>query len=348
MPSTNGHGPASGAERIALYLRVSSEEQRDRETIEIQRKFLEDYCKLYGLEAVEVYADDGVSGTVPLHERPAGRRLLEDAQAGKFDTLVVYKLDRLGRSLLVIVDAHDRLEVAGVALCSAREPIDTSNASGGLIFQMLASFAEYDRKNIRERTQAGIHRAYRNGKYTGRLPYGYRLDEDDRLEVVSEEAEIVRVIITNIAGGSTLYGEAKRLNDIGVPSPGRRYGAHKREPGRFWSVNTLSNIVHQGAYSGVHRVRINNGKDTIEREAPAIIEPGLREKALHRLEENKRYSGGKEGRKYLLAGLVKCVVCGFACVGHATTSRGKKYHYYRCNNRKAEQLPKGPPTVGRA
>ncbi|MCA1716006.1 MAG: recombinase family protein [Actinobacteria bacterium] len=272
MPSTNGHGPASAAERIALYLRVSSEEQRDRETIEIQRRFLDEYCRLYGLEVAEVYADDGVSGTVPMAERPEGRRLLEDAREGKFATLLVYKLDRLGRTLLVIVDAHDRLDAAGASLRSAREPIDTSNPSGRLIFQMLASFAEYERETIAERTRAGLHRAYRNGKYTGRLPYGYCLDEDARLEVVPEEAAIVREIITNIAEGSTLYGEAKRLNDIGVPSPGWRYGTGKRKPGRSWSVNTISNIIHQRAYSGTHEVKINSGKDRIEREAPAIME----------------------------------------------------------------------------
>ncbi len=79
MPNTNGHGPTPGAERVALYLRVSSEEQRDRETIEIQREFLEQYRRLYELEVAGVYADDGVSGTIPLHERPEGRRLLEDA-----------------------------------------------------------------------------------------------------------------------------------------------------------------------------------------------------------------------------------------------------------------------------
>ena len=83
MPSTNGHG-AQNADGVALYLRVSSEEQRDRETIEIQRDFLTQYCELYGLEVADVYADDGVSGTIPLHERPAGRRLLEDAREGKF------------------------------------------------------------------------------------------------------------------------------------------------------------------------------------------------------------------------------------------------------------------------
>src|SRR5918993_4145798 len=97
MPSTNGHG--AEPERVAPYLRVSSEEQRERETIEIQREFLEQYCRLYGLEVVQIYADDGVSGTVPLHGRPEGRRLLEDAKEGKFSTLLVYRLDRLGRGL---------------------------------------------------------------------------------------------------------------------------------------------------------------------------------------------------------------------------------------------------------
>ena len=343
MPSTNSHDPDSDVGKVALYLRVSSDEQRDRESIKTQREFFDQYCDLYGLEVTEIYADDGVSGTIPLHERPEGRRLLEDARAEKFETILVYRLDRLGRSLLVIVDAHDRLQASGASLRSATEPIDTSNPSGRLIFQMLASFAEYERETIGERTRAGLHRAYRNGTYTGRIPYGYCLDDNARLEVVAEEAAIVREIISNVAEGSTLYGEAKRLNDLGVPSPGWRYGTGGRKPGRSWSVNTLSNIIHQPAYSGTHEVKINGGKDRIVRDAPAIMESGLQEKALSRLEENKRYSSGKEGRKYLLAGLVKCAACGFACVGHATSSRGKKYHYYRCINRKTEQLPKGPP-----
>jgi site-specific DNA recombinase len=172
MPSTNGHG--SDIELVALYLRVSSEEQRDRETIEIQREFLEPYCELYGFKVVKTYNDDGLSGTIPLHERPEGGRLLEDAKEGKFQTVLVYKLDRLGRTLLVIVDAHDRLQEAGVASRSATEPIDTSTPSGRLIFQMPASFAEYDRENIRERTQAGQRRAFRNGRHMGAVQRGER------------------------------------------------------------------------------------------------------------------------------------------------------------------------------
>ncbi len=164
MPSTNGHGPKS--EQVALYLRVSSEEQRDRETIEIQREFLEQYRALYELEVAEVYEDDGVSGTIPLHERPEGRRLLQDAKEGRFGTVLIYKLDRLGRTLLVIVDAHDRLQEGGVALRSVTESIDTSNPSGRLIFQMLASFAEYDKENIAERTRGGLRWAFSRSTHT--------------------------------------------------------------------------------------------------------------------------------------------------------------------------------------
>jgi site-specific DNA recombinase len=343
MPNTNGHG-SEASERVALYMRVSSEEQRDRETIEIQREFLEQYCRLYGLEIVEVYADDGISGTVPLHERPAGRRLLEDAREGRFTTVLVSKLDRLGRSLLVIVDAHDRLDAVGTTLRSGREPIDTSNPSGRLIFQMLASFAEYDRENIRERTQAGLHRAFRSGKYMGRLPYGYRANTDAQLEVVEDEAEIVREIFANIAGGSTLYAEAKRLNDSGVPAPGTRYGSGERKPGRLWQSKTLSNIVHQSAYIGVHCVKINSGEEVIEREVPIILKnTGVRDKAVAVLSENKRYRDRKNARRYLLAGLVKCAHCGYGCSGHATWSKGKRYSYYVCIAKCPESAPKAPP-----
>jgi site-specific DNA recombinase len=343
MPSQNGHGSAD-SERVALYLRVSSEEQRDRETIEIQREFLKEYCRLYGYDVTGTYADDGVSGTIPLHERPEGRRLLEDAKEGKFSTLLVYRLDRLGRSLLVIVDAAERLEAAGVALRSATEPIDTSTPSGRLIFQMLASFAEYERETIRERTRAGLHRAYRGGKHFGAAPYGYRTDDRGLLQVVPEEAEIVRGIIEHVAAGSTLYAEAKRLNDLGVPTPGWRYGNDKKRPGAsLWSVMTVSNIVRQGAYSGTHRVKTNGGKDIIEQSVAAVVEPELQERAMVMLKENKRYPDRKNYRKYLLRSLVKCTTCGGACTGHAAKRRGKNYHYYACRAAKSHDFGTVPP-----
>jgi site-specific DNA recombinase len=361
MPSTNGHG--SEPERVALYLRVSSEEQRDRETIEIQRDFLEQYRSLMELEVADVYEDDGISGTIPLHERPEGRRLLEDAKEGKFGAVLVYKLDRLGRSLLVIVDAHDRLETSRASLRSATEPIDTSNPSGRLIFQMLASFAEYERGTIRERTQAGLHRALRNGKFSGRIPYGYRRSPDETsLTLVEEEAQIVREIIANIAAGATLYSESKRLNDEGVPSPGYRFrGDERRRDTRSWTASTVGGIVQQAAYSGLHRVRIEGRggqEEIIERPVPAIVEPSLRERAEAQLVKNKSRAGElrKNGRKYLLSGLVRCGICGQACSGRTSTAQvsdgTKKYAYYRCiSNRRERRSSKagegGHPTASR-
>jgi site-specific DNA recombinase len=178
---------------------------------------------------------------------------------------------------------------------------------------MLASFAEYERETIRERTRAGLHRAYRGGKHFGAAPYGYRTDKGSLLQVVPEEAEIVRGIIENVAEGSTLYAEAKRLNDLALATPGWRYGNGNKRPGaKLWSVMTVSNIVRQSAYSGVHRVRTNGGKDVIEQPVPAVVEPGLHERAIAVLGENKRHPNRENNRRYLLRGLVRCATCGGA------------------------------------
>ena len=166
------------SERVALYMRVSSEEQRERETIETQREALERSAEKSGFEVVETYADDGISGTIPLHERPAGRRLLEDAKADTFETVLVYRLDRLGRTQLGILDAADRLERMGVALRSSTENFETVTPGGRLFFQLLGSFAEFERGSIRQRTRDGLHRAYRNGRQTGTIPYAYTIAGD--------------------------------------------------------------------------------------------------------------------------------------------------------------------------
>jgi site-specific DNA recombinase len=345
MASGNGSGP----ERVALYMRVSGEEQAERMTIGTQEEFMGQYAGLYGHEVASVYKDEAVSGTVPMHERPAGRRLLDDAKAGVFETVLVYKLDRIGRTLLVTVDAHDRLMGSGVALKSATEPIDTSTPAGRLIFQMLASFAEFERGTIRERTTHGLHRALRNGKHAGRVPYGYKLSSgESSLEVVAEEAQVVREIIEGVAAGSTLYKESKRLNDRGIPAPGWRFKG-ERKHGASWSPTTVRDIVHQGAYSGTHTVRINGGEGRIEREVPAIVEPALQQRAIACLTENKRYPNRKNDRRYLLRGLIRCKVCGFACAGRTTTTRDKKYSYYGCisyrTDRGAGAAPHSAPNV---
>jgi organic radical activating enzyme len=221
---------------------------------------------------------------------------------------------------------------------------------------MLASFAEYERGTIRERTQAGLHRALRNGKFVGRLPYGYKLSPNETgLEVVEEEARVVREIFANIAAGATLYSESKRLNDEGIPSPGYRMRSEDRRRGtRSWSPSTVRLIVHQTAYSGVHKVRVegrDGQEEIIERLVPAIVEPDLRERAEAQMVENKSRSGElrKNGRKYLLRGFIRCGVCDYACSGCTKSSRNKKYVYYSCISNRADRgwgtPPHRPPNI---
>jgi site-specific DNA recombinase len=324
MPSTSCRG--SEAERVALYMRTSSDEQREAGTIKTQDEVQSAHARRMGFEVVEPYADDDVSGVIPLHERPAGARLLRDAREGRFQTVLVYKLDRLARTQLGILDAADRLERMGVALRSATEHYETATPQGRLMFQMLGSFAEFEKSNINERTRDGLYRAHRSGRHLAPVPFGYRANEDGRLEIVPEEEEVVSEIISNIASGSTLYSEAARLNALGLPPPSAKYeSGKKRYVAKSWSVPTLRGIVRQTDYSGERTIKLASG-ETIQQATPAIVEPDTQRRALARLEENRRYWGGRPHRNYLLRGLVACEVCGCSCVGRNHPRHGKPYY----------------------
>lgn len=106
---------------------------------------------------------------------------------------------------------------------------------------------------------------------------------------------------------------------------------------------TVSNIIRQSAYSGIHRVKTNGGKDIIEQPVPAVIEPDLQERAIAILKENKGYPNRKNDRKYLLRGLVRCATCAGACTGHRSSKRGKNYHYYACRAAKTYNFGAAPP-----
>ena len=343
MSSTNGH--ASKRERVALYMRVSSEEQRKAGTIETQLEVLRDYAKREGLEVVGEYPDDGVSGLTKFHKRPAGRRLLADAGGRRCEAVLVYRLDRLGRSNLRILDAIDRLSEAGATVRSIKEAIDTGTREGALQVHMLGFAAEIERGAIEERTRDGLHRALRDGRQPGVVPFGYSVerngDGQDSFVIVPEEAEIVRQIIHNVvAGGASLYAEAKRLNDAGIPSPGRRYSGDtsRRSRGR-WTPETIRSLVRQSAYAGIHRAHTTSG--VIERPVPAIVAPKVHARALEQLRANRHRSGElrKNGRKYLLTGIIRCGECGRPCGGRAVSSKGRKYAYYTCTSNRAPRHP---------
>jgi site-specific DNA recombinase len=206
---------------------------------------------------------------------------------------------------------------------------------------MLGSFAEFERSTIKQRTRDGLHREYREGRYMGRAPFGYLADEHGHLQVVPEEAQLVRQIFERIAAGGTLYSEAARLNDLGVLPPSWKYPSEKRPPAKLWIPATIRIIVRNTTYSGTHTIRLSTG-EIVEQRVPAIVEPELQRQALARLEENRRFSGGKKTRDYLLSGLVTCETCGCSCAGRANTVRGKKYPYYRCNEEHTRRLHRAP------
>src|SRR5262245_25305948 len=179
LSGTNGHTPI----RVVLYARVSSEEQRERQTIQTQLDYARQQSEREGVPIVKIYKDEGVSGTIPFDERPDGKRLLVDARKKEFDVVWVYKVDRLGRADLVTHIARHHLETLGVGIRSLTEPFDTATPHGRFMFGIFASFAQLERDNIRERSSAGMNRVAKTGKWLGGIvPYGYRL-KDRFLEV---------------------------------------------------------------------------------------------------------------------------------------------------------------------
>jgi site-specific DNA recombinase len=162
---------------VAIYLRVSTEEQRARESIQTQHDFARRYCQLHQLAVHHVYADDGVSGTIALHDRPSGRQLLDDARQRRFDQLLVFKLDRLGRDTRLTLEAVAQLEARGVSVRSMTEEFDSHSPSGRLMMTLLSGFATLEREVIRERCMAGTRRKAEAGVWLGGVvPYGYRLE----------------------------------------------------------------------------------------------------------------------------------------------------------------------------
>lgn len=149
--------------RCALYCRVSTSDQH----VETQANELQALAAARGWKVVATYEDVGISGVKS--SRPGLDKMLEDAEAGRFEVLLVWKIDRVGRSLANLLAVIERLNNCGVGFESAHDPgISTTSATGTLMLGIVGAFAGYERSVLIERTRAGVARAQALGKHCGR------------------------------------------------------------------------------------------------------------------------------------------------------------------------------------
>jgi DNA invertase Pin-like site-specific DNA recombinase len=168
--------------RAALYLRVS----RDSQTTENQRIVLAKLAERRGFDIVKEYGDQGISGGKGRDKRPAFDQMLKDAMRRRFDVLLIWSMDRLGRSVLHVAQAMAELDAAGVALISEQQGIDGTGPFGRAMMQMATVFAELERSMIRSRVVAGLDRVRAEGKKTlGRPKVGSKVEQAIRNQLLA-------------------------------------------------------------------------------------------------------------------------------------------------------------------
>lgn len=255
------------AKKAVGYVRVSTEEQAaEGYGLDYQERAIRAFAESQGYELVEVVHDAGVSGASRPESRPGFSRVIQLAQQGAFSVLLVWKFDRLARSLVYAVTAaNDLRERYGVVLRSVTEPIDTSTPMGETIFAILAGMAAQERRAITERTWAGrLEKARRGGFAGGEPPLGYRRDKEGGLAIDDEAAATVRRIFRLRAEGKSLHEIARILNAEGVPT--------KR--GGQWAAATVRYILDNPKYRGqVEYLFRWNGQEYVLREGthPPLI-----------------------------------------------------------------------------
>ncbi|MFZ5817803.1 MAG: recombinase family protein [Bacillota bacterium] len=327
--------------KVAVYIRWSTDDQGEGTTLETQRERCCHFLLSQGWQFREelVYIDEGFSGGTL--ERPALSRLRSDVAAGRIDCVVVYKIDRLSRSVVDMVDLVLREWEGRCFVRSASEEINTITPAGKIFFYLLVSFAEYERNLIRERTMGGKVKRAEQGLNPGfRPPYGYRRGRQaGRLEVVPEEAGLVRRVFDLYRQGNGTQQIAQLLNQN---SPRR---------GRPWSRLAIRRMLANPAYVGVleygrtrrttreQRERQGLGRVVryqrprfarVEAAFPAIVERAV-------WEEVQRLLQARSGRgphrptysDYLLSGLARCR-CGATVGGKGVGGR----RYYYCTGRR--------------
>jgi len=321
--------------RCATYCRKSTEEGLDSDfnSLDAQREAAEAYIasqKSEGWIALPNRYDDGGFSGGNL-ERPALSRLLDDIQAGKVNCVVVYKVDRLSRSLIDFSRIIDMLDKNNVSFVSVTQQFNTSNSMGRLTLNILLSFAQFEREIIAERTRDKMCAARRKGKWIGGIPMlGYDIaPKGGKLLLNLEEANRVREIFQLYLQYKSLTSLAQELNSLGWTTKSwvRRNGISRY--GKPFTKTNLHSLLTNIIYLG----KVEHQEEVYQGEHEAIIDETTWNRVQQVLENNSliRDSRPRNSHGALLRGLVVCGSCGKS-MNHTYTKRGRRlYRYYVCD-----------------
>ncbi len=265
----------SKTQRCAIYTRKSSEEglEQDFNSLHAQREACAAYITSQKGEGWVLlpnhYDDGGISGGT-LH-RPALKQLLEDVDAGKVDQIIVYKVDRLTRSLTDFAKLVERLDRAGASFVSVTQSFNTTTSMGRLTLNMLLSFAQFEREVTAERIRDKIAASKKKGMWMGgTVPIGYEAD-GRTLAIVEEDARVVRTIYDLYLETGSVRKLKARLDDQNIITPARTQLSGRKIGGHLFCRGQLYKIINNPIYAG----DICHGKEVYRGRHPAIIERGL-------------------------------------------------------------------------
>ena len=320
--------------RCAIYTRKSTEEGLEQafNTLDAQREAGEAYIQSQRecgwVAAPERYDDGGFSGASL--ERPALQRLLGEIDSGRIDCVVVYKVDRLSRSLLDFARLMERFERRGISFVSVTQDFNTTTSLGRLTLNILLSFAQFEREIISERTRDKLSAARRKGKWIGGWPVlGYDVDpKGGRLVVNAKEAEQVQETFRIALEAETLEATVRALHARGFQTKHWKSRSGKRHVARPFSRMTLRLLLSNVLYTGA----VNHKGTLYPGEHARIVEQEVWEQVNAKLALRSQAQQGRKHRRQGMAleGLLYCAACGSAMRPTYTTKRGRQYRYYRC------------------
>lgn len=312
--------------QTAIYCRVSTEEQATEGfSIHAQKDKLTKYASINDWDIVDYYVDDGISGK-NLTERPEVSRLIEDVNKGKIKNVLIYKLDRLTRSVKDLIYLVELFDKNNCTFNSQTEKIDTSNAVGRMFVKIIGIFAEFERENLAERVTLGYEQKTREGNYTncnGVFGYDYIVGKG-KLKINNNEAEYVRKIYNWYLEGESMLKIAKKLKDLNVPT--------KR--GGNWNQSTIYSILTNPLYIGNVRYGVGrkNGFEVSGKNMIPIINEELFNNVNNLMKKRKKFQTRKYSSDdtYYLS-VLKCSLCGSKYYARQQLQSGKKYITYQCN-----------------